>query len=152
MDTVITLEDRDVALIRLSNDIKENDFVSPVCVQFGQQANQIDSFESAGWNEMKLQYSTIVKENAQTVKVLALTKVKLTQFNIFLVKENNDFSNNCPLSLEKLFGVYGVVSTEFGPQWYLSGVGSSCGQSDRLFSAIEDGNILLILNTLADLP
>ena len=74
MDTVIPLEDADVALIRLSKDIKENDFVSPVCVQFGQQANQIDSFESAGWNEMKLQYSTIIIENAQMVKVLAFNK------------------------------------------------------------------------------
>ena len=79
MDTVITLEDRDVALIRLSNDIKENDFVSPVCVQFGQQANQIDSFESAGWNEMKLQYSTIVKEDYEMVKKFWLLK-KLTKF------------------------------------------------------------------------
>ena len=74
MDTVIPLEDADVALIRLSKDIKENDFVSPVCVQFGQQANQIDSFESAGWNEMNLLYSTIVIENAQMVKVLAFNK------------------------------------------------------------------------------
>lgn len=74
MDTVIPFQDKEFALIRLSNDIKENDFVSPVCVQLGQLAIQIDSFESAGWNEMKLQYSTIVKENAKMVQKFWLLK------------------------------------------------------------------------------
>ena len=57
----------------------------------------------------------------------------------------------CPLSVEKSYGVYGVVSTDFGPQWYLSGVGSSCGHSDRLFSSFGDNDIKLIVETLAEL-
>ena len=41
VDKVIAIEDRDVALIRLSNDVKENDFVSSVCIQLRQKANNI---------------------------------------------------------------------------------------------------------------
>ena len=136
MDRIIAMEDEDVALIRLSNDVKENDFVSSVCIQLGQNANNIkfDSFESVRWNEKKLQYST-----SASAKVLE--------------KGKEDIPNNCPLNIEKIFGEYGVVSTEFGPQWYLTGAGSSCGQSaDRLFlTFMDDADINSIVDTLLDL-
>ena len=75
VDTVI-LADQEIALVKLSNNIKENDFVSPVCLQFGQQGNitEFDSFERVGWSEKKLIYSTFVEEleNTQVVKEFTL--------------------------------------------------------------------------------
>ena len=45
-----------------------------------------------------------------------------------------------------------MVSTDYGPQWYLTGAGSSCGQSDRLFPTfMDDADIDSIVNTLSDL-
>lgn len=134
MDKIIATEDnKDVTLIRLSNDVKENDFVSSVCIQLGQNANNIkfDSFESVRWNEKKLRYST-------SAKVLEKGKIGLL--------------DKCPLNIEKIFGVYGMVSTKFGPQWYLTGAGSSCGQADRLLlTLMDDADVNSIVNTLSDL-
>ena len=72
VDTVINLVDQDIALIKLSIDIKENDYVSPVCLQFGQQGNstEFDSFEKVGWSEKKLRYSTIIEELENTQVVI----------------------------------------------------------------------------------
>ena len=72
VDTVIHLVDQDIALIKLSIDIKENDYVSPVCLLFGQQGNrtELDSFEKVGWSEKKLRYSTIIEELENTQVVI----------------------------------------------------------------------------------
>ena len=82
VDTVINLADQEIALIKLSNIIKENDFVSPVCLQFGQQGNitEFDSFERVGWSEKKLIYSTFVEELENTPVVKEFTLKQNAKF------------------------------------------------------------------------
>ena len=81
VDTVI-LADQEIALVKLSNNIKENDFVSPVCLQFGQQgkSTEFDSFERVAWSEKKLIYSTFVEELENTPVVKEFTLKQNAKF------------------------------------------------------------------------
>jgi len=117
-------EEYNIALIKLADEINENDFVSPICLNFEEEIDMRTQLDVAGWG-------THTQQTRRRPTFLRFSSVNITS--------SDDCSNMSP-RLDNLCitalnnkdlcmadtggGLMRNIPSQFGEQWFLMGVGA----------------------------